>query len=87
MCQIGKMSTNRDASLTTKRRSQLALYGWRTGSQFPQNPQSVVPEQKNVGSGVAVDAYIGAQLVGQAGSCACGPNVTLKGYAPNSPGK
>jgi hypothetical protein len=82
------MSTNRDASLTTKRRSQLALYGWRTANQFPQNPQSVVPEQKNVGSSVSVDAYIGAQLVGQAGgSCACSPNVTLKGYAPNSPAK
>ena len=92
-------STIRDASLTTSRRRQLALYAWRNENQFPQNPQSIYPEQsagngaKQSGpeSGVGVQAFVGAQLAGQAvggvGSCGCSPAVSLQGYSKNSPGK
>ena len=88
--------TNRDASLTTERRRQLALYSWRAANQYPQNPQSIRPEQatskgfNNAGpSGeVAPNAYLGAQLIGQTagGACACSGAVTLQGYDKKSPG-
>jgi hypothetical protein len=87
--------TNRDASLTTARRKQLALYAWRSANQYPQNPQSVRPEQadskgfNNTGptSQVSTNAYIGAQLIGQStgGVCACSGSVTLQGYDKKSP--
>jgi hypothetical protein len=87
--------TNRDASLTTSRRRQLALYAWRADNQFPQNVQSVRPEQatskgfNNTGPSaeVAPNAYLGAQLIGQTagGACACTPAVTLQGYDKKSP--
>lgn len=92
-------SSIRDASLTTARRRQLALYAWRNENQYPQNPQSLNPEQsagngaKQSGpeSGVGVQAFIGAQLAGQApggvGSCGCSSQVTLSGYSKNSPGR
>lgn len=81
-------TTIRDASLTTARRRQLALYAWR------QNPQNVRPEQdgskeQSCGptSTVAVSAYLGAQLIGQTagGTCACSPATTLQGYDKKSP--
>ena len=88
----------RDASLTTARRRQLALYAWRNSDQYPQNPQTVYPEQRNGNgakqsgpeSGVGVQAYVGAQLVGQAGDvgpCGCSSNVTLRGYSKNGVGR
>ena len=88
----------RDASLTTARRRQLALYAWRKGESYPENPQSLNKEQRasygfrQVGStgDVPVEAYVGAQLVGQARpvagqtSCGCNTNVTLNGDTRNS---
>ena len=90
----------RDASLTTARRRQLALYTWRNDDQYPTNPQSKNAEQApshgNRGTGptegVAVQAFLGAQLVGQASgnngstTCGCPANVTLAGFSKNSPG-
>jgi hypothetical protein len=83
-------TTIRDASLTTARRRQLALYGWRNS----QAATSVKREQAFSGSPaggptaeVPLERFVGAQLVGQtAGSCACSPAVTLAGYSKNSPG-
>jgi hypothetical protein len=79
--------TNRDASLTTTRRKQLALYAWRSSNQYSQNPQSVYPETSNRSAAdVNVGAYLGGQLVGQtAGACPCSPAVTLQGYDKKSP--
>ena len=94
-------STNFDASLTTARRRQLALYAWRKEEQYPQNPRSLHTEQRpsygsrGVGStmDVPVNAYVGAQLVGQAPStnpsseCGCSSGVTLQGDVKNAPGR
>jgi hypothetical protein len=79
--------TNRDASVTTTRRKQLALYSWRLNNQYSQNPQSIYPETSNRSDAeVGVGAYLGAQLVGQtAGACPCSPAVTLQGYDKKSP--
>jgi hypothetical protein len=87
------MSTNRDASNTTMRRGQLALFGWRQSYNYPAAPTTVWPEQAtnsmNQGptSTVPLNAYVGAQLVGQTngGGCACNTNVTLQGYDKKSP--
>jgi hypothetical protein len=90
-------SSIRDASLTTARRRQLALYAWRNSDQYSYNPQTLKREQ-TVGSGnqsgpsgeVATQAFVGAQLAGQAGDlgpCGCSSNVTLRGYAKNEPGR
>lgn len=67
-------STVRDASLTTARRRQLALYAWRNSNQYSYNPQTQNSEQApshgNRGTGptgeVPIDASLGARLVGQA---------------------
>jgi hypothetical protein len=87
--------TNRDASLTTARRRQIALYAWRAANQFPQNPQSVRPEQavshgnNNAGPSATVplNYQVGAQVIGQStgGVCACSGSVTLQGYDKKSP--
>ena len=93
--------TNFDASLTTARRRQLALYTWRKEDNFPTNPKSLYPEQrpsygnKNTGStsDVSVSAGVGAQLVGQVDNtndseeCSCSQEVTLQGYVKKSPAK
>ncbi len=85
--------TIRDASLTTARRRQLALYSWRLSDQYPQNPQSVRPEQaattfQQAGptGNVPTNARLGAALVGQTpgASCPC-VGVTLQGYDKKSP--
>lgn len=85
--------TNRDASLTTERRRQLALYGWRQSTNYPTNG-TVRPEQANSlgfqGAGptgdVPVDARLGAILVGQkSANCACSTAVTLQGYDKKEP--
>lgn len=87
-------TTIRDASLTTARRRQLALYSWRLSNQYPQNPQSIRPEQANSAgfqqagptSDVPTNARLGAALVGQTpgATCPC-TNVTLQGYDKKSP--
>jgi hypothetical protein len=82
------MGTNRDASNTTVRRGQLALYTWRQS-----NTTTVYPEQAtnsmNLGPSASVpaQAYVGAQLVGQTngGQCGCSTAVTLQGYDKKSP--
>ena len=86
-------NTNRDASVTTSRRGQLALYSWRVANNYPQNATGTRPEQPGnsgfVGPTAAVppQAYLGAQLIGQAGAgCACSTAVTLQGYDKKSPG-
>jgi hypothetical protein len=87
------MSTNRDASNTTMRRGQLALYTWRQSYNYPAGTTTVFPEQAtnsmNQGptSVVPLNAYVGAQLVGQTngGNCGCSTAVTLQGYDKKSP--
>ena len=93
--------TNFDASQTTARRRQLALYAWRQSNTYPENPTSSDPEQQpsrgNKGNGptmdVGVSASLGALLVGQSppndpwSPCGCNPNVTLQGDVKNSPAK
>lgn len=87
-------TTIRDASLTTARRKQLALYSWRLSNEYPQNPQSVRPEQadskgfQQIGStgNIPTQARLGAALVGQTpgASCPCS-GVTLQGFDKKSP--
>ncbi len=87
--------TNRDASLTTLRRGQLALYTYRKGIQYPApNPSGTrfeqTPGSMNLGPSaeVSVQSYLGAQLIGQtapSASCACSTAVTLQGYDKKSP--
>ena len=90
-------STNRDASLTTARRRQLALYSWRLSDGYSQNPQTNKTEQRPSYGGqqagstgdVPVQAYVGAQLVGQAPGASAGTcgfattGVSLAGYSKN----
>lgn len=83
------MSTNRDASNTTARRGQIALYAWRQSKPAT----SVFPEQTatsmNLGPTAEVpnQYYVGAQLIGQTndGVCGCTTNFTLQGYDKKSP--
>ena len=85
--------TNRDASLTTARKRQVALYGWRIETKYPAAPTTVkkeqVPSSGSKGTGptgdVPVAAFVGAQVVGQtAGACPCG-QFTYQGYDKKSP--
>jgi hypothetical protein len=88
----------RDASLTTARRRQLATFTWRKSDQYPENPQTVISEQRpsygNKGLGptgqVPVDAKLGGALIGQQvgadGTCTCNTNFSLAGYDKKSPG-
>ena len=87
-------TTNRDASETTRRRAQLALYTWRVDNGFPANANGARPEQAtnsmNLGptSTVPVNSYLGAQLIGQTNglaTCGCTTSVTLQGYDKKSP--
>ncbi len=93
------MSTaNRDASLTTARRRQLATFVWRKTEQYPENPLTVVGEQrpsygfKGLGptAQVPLDAKLGAALIGQQaganGTCECNADFTFRGYDKRSPG-
>jgi hypothetical protein len=92
-------TTVRDASLTTARRRQLTLFSWRNADQYSYNPQTQKTEQApsggNKGTGpsaeVSLDAFIGAQLIGQKvqpvnGVCGCSSEVTLQGYVRQEPG-
>jgi hypothetical protein len=85
-------STNRDASNTTMRRGQLALYTFRQNNV--SNGAPLYPEQSansmNLGpnASVAAQVYVGAQLIGQTNAtsgCACTTSVTLQGYDKKSP--
>lgn len=87
-------TTNRDASLTTIRRGQLALFTYRQSINYPANANGVRSEQTpgsmNLGpsADVSAQAYLGAQLIGQTApsdSCACSTAVTLQGYDKKSP--
>lgn len=93
-------TTVTDASLTTARRRQLALYSWRAADQYSYNPQTLKreqgPAQGSKGTGPTRDASLGAALgaalVGQATqptseSCNCStPNlVTLQGFVKQTP--
>ncbi len=86
-------TTNRDASETTRRRGQLALYTWRVENNFTTTPTGARPEQAtnsmNLGpsSTVPLNAYVGAQLIGQTSGngCGCTTSVTLQGYDKKSP--
>lgn len=88
----------RDASLTTARRRQLATFVWRKTDQYPENPQTVISEQRPSygfkGYGptgqVPTDAKLGAALIGQQvgadGTCSCNTNFSFAGYDKKSPG-
>jgi hypothetical protein len=83
------MSTNRDASETTRRRAQLALYTWRAANAGGVQPEQVA-NTMNLGptSTVPLNAYVGAQLIGQTNgltTCGCTTSVTLQGYDKKSP--
>ena len=81
-------TTIRDASLTTARRRQIALYGWRYGQsetvkaeQAPSNSQGTGPT-----ADVPLGVRLGAQVMGQTpGACPCGVAL-LAGYSKNSSG-
>ena len=85
-------TTVRDASLTTARRRQIALYGWRHGVGLYANPTTVKFEQaqsNSQGNGPSSEVNLaviqGAQLQGQTpGACPCGP-ASLAGDAKVSP--
>jgi hypothetical protein len=93
-------TTIRDASLSTARRRQLALFTWRNTDQYSYNPQTQKAEQapshgwKGTGPSrdVSLDAQLGAMLIGQTanaaqvnGQCGCSTTVTLQGYDKKSP--
>ncbi len=78
------------------RRGQLALYTWRQSYNYPAATTTVYPEQSaNSGNqgpsaSVPLQAYVGAQLVGQfsnggSGACGCPANFTYQGYDKKSP--
>lgn len=74
---------NRDASLTTARRRQLSLFGWRNnGNTGVKTEQAPAHGNQGVGStnDVPVGVKLGAQLAGQSGVCACLPAISLQGY-------
>jgi hypothetical protein len=83
--------TNRDASLTTARRKQIALYSWRLDNNTNRAEQRASYGSRGTGAtdDVPYQAYIGAQLVGQAplaSAATCGfqtTGVTLAGYSKN----
>ncbi len=83
------MSTNRDASETTRRRAQLALYTYRVANSGGVRPEQVA-NSMNLGptSTVPLNVYVGAQLIGQTNgltTCGCTTSVTLQGYDKKSP--
>ena len=87
-------TTDRDASLTTARKRQVALYGWRLGTNYTANPTTVKSEQrpsagwKATGPTAEVppNVHIGAQVIGQTlGACPCS-QFTYQGYDKKSPG-
>ena len=86
-------SSIRDASLTTARRRQLALYAWRNSSVSGTSEQlSGSGPQSGPSTNVPLEAYVGAQLAGQSSipittPCGCNSGVTLQGNVKNGVGK
>lgn len=66
-------TTDFSASLTTARRRQLTLYGWRLNDNYPTNPISLSPEQApshgarltGPSAEIPLAVYQGAILAGQ----------------------
>jgi hypothetical protein len=88
-------TTNFDASLTTARRRQLSLYGWRKTTNYPDAGLTNIKKEQAYGNGfkdsgptaeVPLNVKVGAGLVGQSGACECSTAVTLAGYRKISPG-
>lgn len=83
-------TTIRDASLTTARRRQLALYAFRQVESIGVGPEQA-PSMGNRGTGpsaeVPTGVRLGAQLIGQTsqGVCGCSPLTTVQGYDKKSP--
>lgn len=85
-------TTIRDASLTTLRRKQFALYGWRNSVGLYETPMTTKKEQASSsfqGNGssadVTLNVRVGAFVRAQTpGGCPCGP-VTLAGFTKSSP--
>ena len=81
-------TTIRDASLTTARRRQLALYAYR---QVESIGAEQAPSMGNRGTGpsaeVPTSVRLGAQLIGQTsqGVCGCSTSTTVQGYDKKSP--
>ncbi len=92
-------TANRDASETSRRRAQLALYGFRREVNYPQNALPGRPEQPRTSgfegpsSTVPVWAYLGAQLVGRqgvaasGGDCGCPASLQTQLYDKRAPGQ
>ena len=86
-------TTIRDASLTTARRRQITLYGWRRSVGLYANPtteKSEQPPSNSQGNGpsseVPLSVYVGAQVIGQtAGACPDCAGATTAGFSKNSP--
>jgi hypothetical protein len=83
-------TTVRDASLTTARRRQIALYGYHVTntSQALPGPEQA-PSYGNQGTGPSADVVtavtVGGFLVGQSSAaCVCDSSVTLAGYAKSN---
>jgi len=89
-------STVTDASLTTARRRQLALFAWRNADKLSQSIRTEQVGSRGYRStgpseDIPLQAYLGAQLVGQkvqpsGGECGCSSAVTLQGFVRQSPG-
>ena len=84
-------TTIRDASLTTARRRQLALYAYRQVVSVGAGTEQA-PSMGNIGTGpsaeVPTNVRLGALLIAQTAqvnTCGCSPNTTLQGYDKKSP--
>ena len=84
----------RDASLTTSRRRQLALYAWRNSAIVgnPEQTSGNSGQQSGPSANIPLEAYVGAQLAGQSSipittPCGCNSGVTLQGAVKNGVGK
>ncbi len=80
-------STNRDASNTTARRGQIALWTFRQGNTAVYPEQSAMSMNQGPTASVPAQVYVGAQLIGQTnnGQCGCTSTFTYQGYDKKSP--
>jgi hypothetical protein len=86
-------TTIRDASLTTARKRQITLYGFRRSVGLYANPTTAKSEQapsNSQGNGptsdVNLSVFVGAQVIGQtAGACPDCAGATTAGFSKNSP--
>jgi hypothetical protein len=80
--------TNRDASLTTRRRGEIALYAWRAANPVgPRKEQTATSMNLGPSAEIPLQYKAGAQLIGQTnnGVCGCTQNFTYQGYDKKSP--